>query len=100
MGSSSTAVSAGTPVGLRHATVGHSHAAIRTAFLAGLRGCPLPDLPADPHFADLVVFWLTDAEGWEWLPPPLTEDTIEAIYRHLVARAHRGRDSELAGSAG
>jgi hypothetical protein len=44
-------------------------------------------VPADPHFADLVVFWLTDRDSWEWFPPPLPEHTIAAIYRHLVASA-------------
>jgi hypothetical protein len=45
-----------TPLELRHATVGYSDATIRAAVVAGLRECPLPDVPADPHFADLVVF--------------------------------------------
>ena len=77
-----------TPAELRHATVGYSDAAICTAILAGLIECPLPEVPADPHFADLVVFWLTDPDSWEWFPPPLPENTIAAIPRHLLASAN------------
>jgi hypothetical protein len=77
-----------TALELRHATVGYSDAAIRGAVLAGLLECPLPDVPADPHFADLVLFWLTDPESWEWFPPPLSEAQSEAICRHLVASAN------------
>ena len=77
-----------TPVELRQATVGYSDAAIRTAVVAGLRECPLPDVPADPHFADPAVFWLTDPESREWFSPPLPENSIAAIHRHLVASAN------------
>ena len=44
--------------------------------------CPVP---AGPGLADLAVFRLTNRDRREWFPPPLTEDTIAAIYRHLVA---------------
>jgi hypothetical protein len=47
-------------------------------------------VPADPHFAGLVVFWLMDPDSWRWFPPPLPESTIAAIYRHLVASATNG----------
>jgi hypothetical protein len=30
---------------------------------------------------------LTDSDSWDWFPPPLTEATVAAIHRHLVARA-------------
>jgi len=36
----------------------------------------------------LVVHWLTDCDTWDWFPPPLTVDTIKAIYRRLEAAAH------------
>jgi hypothetical protein len=75
-----------TPQELRHAAVGCSDAAIRPAVEAGLRECPLPDVPADPGFPALVAYWLLDS--WEWCPPPLPETTIAAIYRHLVASAN------------
>jgi hypothetical protein len=74
-----------TPVGLRQAAVGYPVATIRSAVEAGLRECPLPDVPPDPHFADLVVFWLMDPDRWEGFPPPLTEAQVAAIHRHLVA---------------
>lgn len=77
-----------TPVDLRHAVVGYPVATICAAVAAGLPECPLPDVPADPHFADLVVFWLTDPAGWASLPPPLPENSVTAIYRHLVASAN------------
>ena len=77
-----------TALELRHATIGYSDATLRAAVVAGLLECPLADVPADPHFADLVVFWLTDPDSWEWLPPPLTEATVAATHRHLVASAN------------
>jgi hypothetical protein len=76
-----------TPVELRHAVVGYPVATICAAVAAGLPECALPDVPADPQFADLVVFWLTDPAGREWLTPRLPENTIAAIHRHLVASA-------------
>jgi hypothetical protein len=70
----------------RHAAVGYSDAAIRPAVEAGLRECPLPEVPADRGFPALVAYWLLDS--WEWFPPPLTENTIAAIWRRLVASAN------------
>ena len=54
--------------------------------MAGLLECPLPDVPAEPRFPALVAYSLLDS--WEWFPPPLPENTIAAIYRHLVASAN------------
>ena len=75
-----------TPVELRHAAVGYSEAAIRAAVVAGLLECPLLDGPAAPGLPAVVAYWLLDS--WEWLPPPLPENTIAAIHRHLVAGAN------------
>jgi hypothetical protein len=75
-----------TPQELRHAAVGHSDATIRAAVVAGLRECPLADLPNEPGFGGLVTYWLID--NWEWLPPPLTDAQVAAIYRHLPASAN------------
>jgi hypothetical protein len=50
--------------------------------------CPLPNVPAEPDFPDLVTFWLTDPDSWDWFPPPLTADAVAAIHRHLVASAN------------
>ena len=72
-----------TPVELRHAPVCYSDATIRTAVAAGLLECPLPEVPADPGFPALVAYWLLDS--WEWFPPPLPDNTIAAVHRHLVA---------------
>ena len=72
-----------TPLELRHAAVGYSHAVVRAAVAAGLLKCPLPDVPAAPGFGGLVTYWLIDS--WEWLPPPLPDNTVAAIHRHLVA---------------
>jgi len=70
------------------AALGYSDAAIRVAVVAGLLECPLPDVPADSDFADLVVFWLTDPDSREWFWPPLPTETVAAIYRRLVASAN------------
>jgi hypothetical protein len=75
-----------TPVELRHAVIGYPDATIRAAVVAGLLECPLPDVPADPGFPAVVAYWLLDS--WEWLPPPLPENTVAAIHRHLVASAN------------
>jgi hypothetical protein len=72
-----------TPVELRHAALGYADATIRAAVAAGLLECPLPDVPADPGFPAVVAYWLLDS--WEWLPPPLTEAQVAAIYRRLQA---------------
>jgi hypothetical protein len=53
-----------------------------------LRECPLLDVPGDPHSADLVLFWITDPDSWEWFPPPPPEATIAAIHGHVVAGAN------------
>ncbi len=76
-----------TALALRHATVGYPEATVREAVEAAPRECPFTDLPNEPGFAPLVVHWLTDAEAWGWLPPPLTEAQVEAIHPHLVASA-------------
>jgi hypothetical protein len=73
---------------LRRAVVGYPESASRAAVVAGLLECPLPDLPVDPGLPELVAFWLTDPDAWEWLPPPLTSETIAAIYRRLHAAAN------------
>ena len=31
---------------------------------------------------------LTDLDRWEWFPPPLPENSVAAIHRHLVASAN------------
>jgi hypothetical protein len=77
-----------TLVELHHAGARCSGATLRVAVVAGLLECPPPEVPADPHFADLVVFWLTDPDTWDWFPPPLPETTIAAIYRHLIVGAN------------
>jgi hypothetical protein len=50
--------------------------------------CPLPDVPAEPDFPDLVTFRLLDPDSWEWFAPPLPENTIAAIHRRLIAGAN------------
>jgi hypothetical protein len=77
-----------TAVALRHTVVVYPEVTIRTAVEAGLRECPFEHLPNEPSFAPLVVHWLTDSDGWDWFPPPLTEAQVAAIYRHLVASAN------------
>ena len=77
-----------TPLELRHATVGYSEATIRAAVEAGLREVPFTDLPNELTFAPLAGHWLTDPDNWEWFPPPLPENTIAGIHRHLVASAN------------
>jgi len=73
---------------LRRAAAGYPPATVRAAVEAGLRECPYTDLPNEPGFGALVTFWLLDADSYEWLPPPLPEDTIAAIHRRLVASAN------------
>jgi hypothetical protein len=41
----------------------------------------LPDVPPDPDFPNLVTFRLLDPDAWEWFPPPLPGNTVEAIRR-------------------
>jgi hypothetical protein len=74
--------------GLRRADVGYSTSAVQAAVEAGLLECPLPGVPAEPDFPDLVTFWLLDLKAREWFPPPRTSDAIAAIDRRLLASAN------------
>ena len=73
---------------LRDAVIGYREATVRAVVAGGLAECPLPDVPAEPDFPDLVVFWLLEPPDWEWFPPPLPDNTIEAIHRRLLAGAN------------
>jgi hypothetical protein len=77
-----------TPQELRDAAAGYPEANMRAAVAAGIKECPLSDVPAEPGFSSLVAFWLLEPDGWDWFPPPLPESTIAAIYRRLLAGAH------------
>jgi hypothetical protein len=70
---------------LRRAVAGYPEAAVRAAVEAGLRECPFEHLPNESGFGALVTCWLVDPESFESLPPPLTEDQIATVHRHLVA---------------
>ncbi len=72
---------------LRRAVVGFPQSAVRAAVEAGLCEYPAHD-PEAPDFAELVTFWLTDSDAWEWSAPPLPENTIAAIHRRRLAAAH------------
>ena len=58
-----------TALELRHAVAGYPVAAVRAAVEAGLREWPAHD-PEAPTFGELVTFWLTDPDAWEWFAPP------------------------------
>jgi hypothetical protein len=77
-----------TALELRHTAPGYPETPARAAVAAGLAECLLPDVPAEPDFPNLVTFWLLDPAAWEWSPPPLPRNTLEAIYRRLVASAN------------
>jgi hypothetical protein len=76
-----------TALELRHATIGYPESTVRAAVEAGLRECPAHD-PEAPDITELVTFWLTEPDGWEWFAPPLPEETIAAIHRRLVGAAN------------
>ena len=56
-----------TALDLRRATIGYSERAVGAAVDAGLDECPVAEAAGDPGFAELVTFWLTDPDAWEWL---------------------------------